>query len=336
MRGSAVRAIGLAGLGIGAIAIASRRAVDRRDRFYEWSGEHLRIDDGTAEFSLPMVYHRSEQIVSLHPAAMAPVRAILPTDDLHPVRLPDGRALVAVSAGRYLEGTADGTDPDALRYGEVMVGVLVTRRPAPPLVPLLRSMLAADTTAAPGVFILHNAVTSRASRDTARAYGYPAFVADFASEEDLTERRVHLAEDGRDILALRVAATGRISRDRSPMITYGIHGDEVVEAIAPCSALVQQHFGRRGGRLELGDHPVADMIRDLDPSPEPMVTRSYLNLRILIPPTRVVGRARTYTGYAGSDRELGTYTMRYPGGAAIDMHAGAREPGPVPLGVAVG
>jgi hypothetical protein len=81
-------------------------------------------------------------------------------------------------------------------------------------------------------------------------------------------------------------------------------------------------MGSRSGSLVLGDHPVADMLRALEPSPIPVVTRSYLNLHLTIPAPRVVGAARPYTGYAGGEQEHGAYTIRYPDGSVIDQSAG--------------
>jgi hypothetical protein len=318
-----VRPLGLAALGLGAIAVASRRAAVSKDQFYEWSGEHVTVPDAAGRpVSLPQVFHRTELIISVHQADFARVRAAVPTDALHPVRLPGGRALVVVSAARYLEGTAEDTDPRELPYGEIMLSTLVTREPAPPLVPILRTLLPAGGTAASGGFLLHMAVTGRRSRDAARALGYPAFVADLAFEEDLVERRVRLSEGGRDILRLSVATRGRITADRRPTIVYGARGNELLETIAPVSGYAQQSFGRRAGHLELGDHPVADSLRDLEVSSDPLVTRSYLNLRIVVPPPRVIGEARPYTGYEGSDREVGAYSILYPGAPAIDLGAG--------------
>ena len=44
----------------------------------------------------------------------------------------------------------------------------------------------------------------------------------------------------------------------------------------------------------------------------------------MIPPQRVVGPARPFPGYAGSDRDFGEYTIRYPDGSMIDLNAPKR------------
>ena len=333
MRRSILPAIGVAA-GLGAIVVGRRRTGDGRDPFYEWNGERAPLrDHGPVRFSLPLTGHRTEQVISVHAVAFEPVRALLPTDELHPVRLPDGRAILALSAARYLESTADGMDPYELPYGESMITVFVTPRPSRRLLPLIRGMLPGRGVPTYGGFMIHNAVSDRTSRDMSRALGYPAFTADFAFEDDPAERRARVSDDGRDLFRLRVATRGRYSVDRRPIVMYNARGEELVETICPCSGIVQQALGHGAGRLELGDHPVADQLRALEVSPWPVMTRSYVNLRILIPPQRVVGSARPFRGHEGSDRDFGQYTIRYPDGSVIDLvapkRARVREAGPV-------
>jgi hypothetical protein len=322
MRRSVATAIGV-GAGVGAAA-ATRRITDRPDAFYTWVGERQALAQvGAARFTLPITYHRSEQVVSVHAIAFEAARAVLPTDALHPVRLPDGHALLGVTAARYLEGTAEGMDPHDLPYGETMIMVFVTTTPSPPLVPIVRGMLPGTGKPPMGGFLLHLGTTERAGRDLGRALGYPAFVADFAFEDDVHERRVRVSEGGREILRQTVVTRGRVTTDRRPTVLYTVRGEELLETVSPCSGYLQQRMGSGSGSLERGDHPVADVLRTLEPSPTPLVTRSYLNLRLIIPAPRVVGAARPYTGYAGGEQEHGKYAIRYPDGSAIDLSPGA-------------
>jgi hypothetical protein len=324
MRRAIATAIGVAA-GVGAAA-ATRWINNRPDTFYSWDGERRPLAQvGAARFSLPISYHRSEQVFSVHAVSYEAVRAILPTDALHPVRLPGGHALLAVTAARYLEGTADGMDPRELPYGETMIMVFVTPSPQPPLVPIVRAMLPGAGQPPMGGFLLHLATTERAGRDLGRALGYPAFVGDFAFEDDVHERRVLVTEGGHEIFRQTVAARGRVTQDRRPSVIYTVRGEELLETVSPCSGHFQQGMGSRSGSLELGDHPVARMLQGLEPSPIPVVTRSYLNLRLMIPAPRVVGTARPYTGYAGSEQEHGAYTIRYPDASVVNLSPGAGD-----------
>jgi len=146
---------------------------------------------------------------------------------------------------------------------------------------------------------------------------------------------MRVSEGGREILLLTTPARGRVSPDRAPMTVYNVRGDRLFETVCPCSGYAQQHLGRGSGRLELGDHPVADELRALRPSAEAVVTRSYLNLRIRIPPGHPVGPARPQCGSAGSDRERGMYAIRYPDGSIVDLDPPPRMAITAPAGPAV-
>lgn len=326
MRRPVTRILGV-GSGLVLAGLAVRRVVDRPDPFYASAGDAM-VDQvvGPNTIHLPVTYHRSEQVISLHAIAVEPLRDLLPSDALHPVRIPDGRALLALSAARYLEGTAPGVDPAELPYGEMMAAALVTPDPALPLRSILRSLLPGSAPPPYGALLLHVAMTNRGAVDLARDLGYPAFVADFAFEDDPAERHVRVSEDGREILQLTVASRGRVSTDRHPMRIYSVKGDELLEALVPCSGLAQQGVGPRSGLLALGDHPVAERLRALQPSARPLMTRSYLNLRMLISPPRVVGAARPYGGYLGQDRPTGDYSIRYPDGSCIDLRRTSIRP----------
>ena len=321
MRGPVLTAVGIAaGLGVG--GMAARRVLGRPDQFYARGDQPgVTLEAGDRRLHLPITYHRTEQVISVHPAACEPVLATLPAGVLHPVRLPDGRALLAISAARYLEGTAPETDPRELLYGEVMVAVLVTRQPTRALVPLVRAMLPWRAAPTSGAFLLHVAMSDRASRDGGRALGFPAFVGDLAFEDDILERRVSLSDERGAILQSRVASRGRISLDRTPMTTYSVRDGELLEVVCPCSGAVQQCLGPGAGRLDLGDHPVADAIRALEPASEALLSRSYLNLRMRITPPRTVASVSASMGYSGGDRPQGAYTVRYPDGSVVDMSA---------------
>jgi hypothetical protein len=62
---------------------------------------------------------------------------MLPSDELAPLLLPGGRAAVFVGALQYREITMRGFTGSVSPYGEVMIALVVTRRGAPSLAPLL-------------------------------------------------------------------------------------------------------------------------------------------------------------------------------------------------------
>src|SRR5512136_1793175 len=79
----------------------------------------------------PVIIHRLDGCRAIHAASFEAVRAMLPSPDLHPLRLPDGRAMMVVALVQKRAATATtptGTPPMP-PYAELMVTAIVTRRP---------------------------------------------------------------------------------------------------------------------------------------------------------------------------------------------------------------
>jgi len=73
---------------------------------------------------------------------------------------------------------------------------------------------------------------------------------------------------------------------------------------------------------------VADQLRALGVSPEPLIVVSYLDARWILPAGNPIGAARDYTGYPGGDRMRGRFTVEYPGTGPIDQYSA--PPGVLP------
>jgi len=306
-----------------AAAIAAKRVGDRRSalRFYDPPRERIDpVDRGAFHGGSPVVWHRSESYQTLHSASLEAVAAVLPTADLYPVRLPGDRSVVLVSSFQHDVITAHGVRGRAmLPYGEVMVAVLVTRRPTPPVVPLVAP---SATGFGAGAFVLHLPVTSREARDAGRlVFGYPKFVADMEFEDAIETCRVRLDEGGRHILTQTIHPGGPTSVTNAPLTLYSVLDGELIAETMPVVGLQQRRPGRRGGDLELGDHQVADELRGLDISPLPFLTTRVTGLRFAMTPGRPIGTARPYLGYPGDERDLGRYVVSYPNAAPIDQYA---------------
>jgi hypothetical protein len=305
------------------VATAARQTAERRaaERFYGVPLDRtLPTTEGTAYGGGPFVFHQVESFQTFHAASFDAVRAALPSSGLHPVRLPGGRAVVYVGALQYGDITANGVDGlAALPYGEVMISAPVTRRPAPPLLPLVAP---AATGIAAGAFVLHLPVTTRVARDAGRLiWGLPKFVADLDFDDSIKERRVQLTEGGRTILTLRVRPAGRPTTTHDTFVLYSVLGGELIEATVPTYGIRQLRWGRAGGHLELGDHQVADELRQLQIAPEPFLTMVTTGERLAMTVGKPVGPASAYLGYIGEERDLGRYIVRYPNTRPIDRYA---------------
>lgn len=329
MRSRSVVMAAIAGIGVAGAAVASRRA-DREaaQRFYDWNGStdaSPEVDGIQSRY--PAYVNHVELFGSLHAADLKAVSSALPSDDVRPVRLTDGRAIVFLGGLHYRDLTLVGFEGAMLPYGEVVVAPLVSRTSAPPIVPLVGRGLPIPRAWRAGMFYLYVPVTHRWTRDAGWTAGFPKFVADLEFEESVANRAVHVAENGQSILRLQVPVEGAVHVSRQPMLGYTALDGKLLEFETRAFAYERMSLGGRGVALELGNHPVADGIRELRLSEQAFATLSWVTGRVIIPAGRAVGTARISAGYRGQDHWLGRYRIHYPGTAPVDQYAALTREG---------
>ena len=283
--------------------------------FFKWTGPTAEgIDVGSARMDLPIMYYRDDSFMGIFDTAYAPVRALLPSKELFPVTLPNGRATVAVIAFNYME-TSIGP------YGEVGIAVPCTYgRLAPALLPLILEGRFPGW----GGFVLHLPVTSLVARDGGRViYGYAKFVADMDFKKRPAYQSLRLSEGESHILTLTIRQRGLTIKDNRPLITYSVRDGELLKTTVPSRAVCQVGLTPGSGTLELGDHAIADQLRDLDISPRAIITKNYLTRCSILPAGKPIGLAdRPHAGHAGEEREYGRLTANYDdAGEVIDLYA---------------
>lgn len=324
MRRRAVVAAAAAGLGAAGVVAASNRAAQRSAQgFYDWRGstEEWPTVNGIPA-RCPAYVNQLEIFGSLFAADLEAISRVLPSEDIHPVRLPDHRAIVFIGGLHYRDITnAAFAGAMAPPYGEVMVAAMVSRTAAPPMVPLAALLLPLPASLRAGMFPFFVPVTHRWSRDAGWAMGVPKFVADLDFDETVDTRVVRASEDERLILKLSVPLNGDVRMAHDPMLSYESSDGMLFETECPTIAYRHMGLGGRGVELELGDHPVADRIRDLGITRTTLGNLSWVDGRLILPTRRRVGSARPYAGYRGQDRWFGRYTIRYPGAAPVDQYA---------------
>lgn len=278
----------------------------------------------TTDVSMRAHVHRLDGFGSFHAASYDAARAVVPST-LRPLRLPDGRAVISFAALHKREWTAgDGaTRPGGLPWGEVMVTILVGRRPADRLHDLVRIV-----TGRAAHLVLHLPLTTREARDAASAgWGQPAFVADIAFEHPGDRSAVHVSEGGVSILDLYVDEGGPIVTIRGAVVAYAASEGRLVRTVMPSVARQQVRLGPHLGRLTLGTgHPVANELARLQIAPRPFLVATMHAGRVTLLPPTVVGPAEQRARYPGTDRELGRYTVRYPHTGPIDQYPSPTEP----------
>lgn len=287
------------------------------DDFFVWTGPTEKgVDVGSAKVDLPVMYYRDDSFMGVFSAALEPVQALLPSQDLFPVTLQNGRGIVAVAALNYIE---TGVGP----YGEIGIVIPCTHgRQAPPFLPLLLE----ERFPGFGWFVQHLPVTSIVARDGGRViWGYSKFVSNMDFQKRPAYQRVRLSEGDSHILTLTVQQRGLPLRDNRALILYSVRDGDLLKTTVPSRAMYQLGLKPGSGVLELGDHAIADELRRLDISTTAMITRNYLTRSAILPAGEPIGQAdRPHVGYLGEDREFGRLTISYDDAAeVIDVYAKA-------------
>jgi hypothetical protein len=254
-------------------------------------------------YELPILYFRDDCFGLFFSADARKVRAALPSDRLHPVRLPGGRALVGVVAFNYLETTIG-------PYGEVAVVALAVHGPRP-VVGSLPALLEASYPGF-GMVVLHLPVTATVARDGGRMqWGYTKFNSDMRFVTTPEFQQCRLSEGGQHILTMRVERGGIIRRDSKPIITYSVLDGRLIRTTVPQRATYRMKLRPGSSSLELGDHQVATTIADLGLAKRPLMTRYYIERSAILPDGEVIEEGvRPLDGFRGSDRE-GTLEIDY-------------------------
>ena len=261
------------------------------------------VTRGTATFELPILYFRDDLFALFFTADPWKVRALMPSDSLHPVLVTPGKAMVGVAAFNYME-TSIGP------YGEVAVVIPAVYGDSPP--PIILPALLEARYPGFGSLVAHLPVTRTVARDAGRGeWGYTKFVADmrFTITPEFMECR--MSEEERHILTLKVARRGIVMRDRKPLVTYSVRQGDLIRTRIPQRGACRVSVLPGDSRLALGNHPVSDSIRELGLSDHPILSRYYVERSGILPSGVVVERGvRALEGYYGRDRE-GEHTVAY-------------------------
>lgn len=279
---------------------------------------------------MPVRYPDNEAFVGIFGIDVDAARARLPSEDLHPVRLRRDRAALAVGAFLYRNPVTE-TESGAVRagvtYGEIGVTLMCTTRPTPPMLPLAE--LPVGESRKFGLFIMHLPVTTLEADEAGRViWNAPKFVADMDFEIGSDDMAVDLSEGGSSILRLDARRGGLTRRDREDLVWYASKDRNLLRTAAPVDGIQQLRVGGRSGHLELGAHPIADEIRDLDVDAAATAVRTYLRHSLILPAPAVVGEAKPYDGWLRErEPQLGRLTVKYPDLPVIDVYSMSPEGG---------
>ena len=274
--------------------------------FFDNATPQKTVTHGAAAFDLPVLYHRDDAFALYFSADYEKVRAAMPTDTLHPVILPGGRALAAIAVFNYID-TSIGP------YGEIGVALPAVFGKEMTAARGVLAALMESTYPGFGVVVMHLPVTRIEARDAGRGeWGYTKFIADMHFAVTPETMQCRMLEGDEPILDIRIKKRGFYLRDKKPLTTYSVKNGELIKTVIPQVACKRVSLLTGGSYVRLGSHPVADSIRELGLSARPFMSVYYPERAAILPSGAVIERGvRPLEGYLGRDRKA-EHTVAYP------------------------
>ncbi len=273
--------------------------------FFSGTRPGRKVKYGKASFELPVLYLRDDFFGLYFTADVRKVRGILPSERIHPVTMPNGRAIVVILAYNYIDTTIG-------PYGEVpvVIPVLYDKKHLPftGFVPALGQ---ADY---PGfaVLVMHLPVTKIEARDAGRGeWGYTKFIADMRFDITPEFLQCSMAEGEEHILDLRVMRRGFHVRDDKPLVTLSVKENRLIRTVIPQKGVMRVSLATRGSFVKFGTHAMARSIQALDLAERPFMASFYTERAAILPSGAVIEeKVRPFEGYRGRDRKA-KHVTRY-------------------------
>jgi hypothetical protein len=227
-----------------------------RDSDFFQEIEHREMPWGQRSFFIPVVfYYDTMRLDTFFLAPRGKLQALMPSPRMHPIRVTPWHGIVTIS-------TMEFRDTDLGPYNEVAISIPFTMDKASPLFAgILRK-----SRGEPNIYIHRLPVTSEIARDSGVEFaGYPKFLAGIKFEKQADWITCHLAEADQTILTLagRRLETHQVPRSRVNFFTTR-NGRILRSTGISNERLLARSKDRSHVRLELGDHPIAQELRELE------------------------------------------------------------------------
>jgi hypothetical protein len=213
------------------------------------------LDGHTWTVEVPQKYYDWSFIMAHFPASAARVRALIPTDTLQPVELLPRVAVVTLAAFEYRH-------PATLApYNEVGIMVPVRYKPTSkiPLLPLLW-----PDHYDVGFWIHHLPVTKEEARAAGvHFWNFPKVVAEITFRDVGWMRECELREKGQHVLTLS-APVGETRTESRQFYAFSVMNGQVLKTLVDTRAPYYAWNVPGQASFELGDHEVAQQLRDLE------------------------------------------------------------------------
>ena len=254
---------------------------------------------------LPILYYHDDFFALYFTANIKKVSEIVPSANLYPVRMPNGRAIIGVAAFNYMETTIGS-------YGEVAIVIPVVHgKKTSPFTGLIPAFMESRYQGF-GLLVMHLPVTGMLARDGGRqGWGYTKFIADmhFVINSDYFECQMY--EEDRHILDLRVRKKGILMKETRPIITYSVLDNNLIKTIIPQKGIRRVAIQTKGSFLKLGNHPVSESLKALDISNKPFMSAYFPERSTILPLGDIIEKnVSSFEGYLGKNREA-KHTIEY-------------------------
>ncbi|MCS4436923.1 acetoacetate decarboxylase family protein [Aquiflexum gelatinilyticum] len=233
------------------------------NRIKRYQGRHALVDG--IPYIMPVSARNSPALMAGFTCDWEKANALLPGNEIHALRLPNGKATLLITVINYL-------DTSIGKYIEYSIAIGCTHGPKPAPRILNAMMLKTYGT---GQYILDLPVSSEVSVKGGKGiWGMPKHKAnlDFKVTEDrVTSQyekdgqfafRIEIERPKSASLKLKVGATN-YCRFRNMLMASYIYFDTKAGV---------NLFGKAKGKLFIGDHPNVSFLRDIDINPDPYFT----------------------------------------------------------------
>jgi hypothetical protein len=217
--------------------------------------EHQELTWGERSIFVPVFYYDCMRMDALFLAPKRKLMALMPSSRMHPLNITPKHGIVTIS-------TMEFRDSDIGPYNEVAISIPFTMdKVAPPFTGILRK-----SPEEPSLYIHQLPVTTEIARDAGVEFaGYPKFIAriEFEKKEDWTT--CHLAEGDQAILTFSGRRLQTQQAPRSRVNFYTTRGGRILRSVGINSERLQARSKNSSHlQLELGDHPIAQELNELE------------------------------------------------------------------------
>lgn len=215
---------------------------------------HAEIPWGQRTIHVPVFYYDVMTMSAQFMAPLESIRALLPSRRMHPLRITPWHGVVNISTFAY-------RDCDLGPYDEVSIGIPFSLdRRSPLFTGILRK--GPDE---PKVYVHHLPVTTEIARDAGVEFAaFPKFLASITFEEEGDWLCCRLDQGNRQIFTLACRTGEAFPVPRYRMHPFTIRGDRMLRLEFVLSERQQAASSNPADvRLDLGDHPIAQELREL-------------------------------------------------------------------------